>query len=99
MVIDLDLVKFIEKLQQDIPGEGVKKQLENLCGIYALHLLHKHLGDFLGTGNITPKQAALANDQLRSLYSQVLPNAVALVDAFNYTCCGLLGSSKCSSPR
>ncbi|KAM7272321.1 hypothetical protein ACFE04_026984 [Oxalis oulophora] len=84
--------KFIEKLQQDIPGEGVKKQLENLCGIYALHLLHKHLGDFLGTGSITPKQAALANDQLRSLYSQVRPNAVALVDAFNYTD-HLLGSA------
>lgn len=77
--------KFIEKLGQDIPGKGVKKQLNNLCYVYALHLLHKHLGDFHTTGCITPKQASLANDQLRSLYSQVRPNAVALVDAFNYT--------------
>ncbi|KAM7259932.1 hypothetical protein ACFE04_015673 [Oxalis oulophora] len=77
--------KFIEKLQQDIPGEGVKKQLEKLCGIYALYILHKYQGDFIGTDYITPKQAALANEQLRSLYSQVRPNAVALVDAFNYT--------------
>ncbi|GFQ07026.1 peroxisomal acyl-coenzyme a oxidase 1 [Phtheirospermum japonicum] len=29
--------------------------------------------------------AALANDQLRSLYTKVRPNAVALVDAFNYS--------------
>ncbi|KAF8380536.1 hypothetical protein HHK36_028023 [Tetracentron sinense] len=77
--------KFIEKLQQDIPGKGVKEQLEVLCNIYALSLLHNHLGDFLSTSCITPKQASLANDQLRSLYSQARPNAIALVDAFNYT--------------
>lgn len=77
--------KFIEKLQQDIPGKGVKQQLQTLCSVYALHLLHKHQGDFLSTGCVTPKQAALANEQLRSLYSQVRPNAIALVDAFNYT--------------
>jgi acyl-CoA oxidase len=63
--------RFFDKLQQDIPGNGVKQQLQNLCYIYALNLLHKHLGDFLSTGCITPKQASLANDQLRSLYSQV----------------------------
>lgn len=77
--------KFIEKLQQDIAGKGVKEQLEVLCSIYALSLLHKHQGDFLSTGSITPKQASLANDQLRSLYAQARPNAVALVDSFNYT--------------
>ncbi|KAL0324501.1 UNVERIFIED_CONTAM: Peroxisomal acyl-coenzyme A oxidase 1 [Sesamum calycinum] len=77
--------KFIEKLQQDIPGEGVKKQLEALCGIYYLSLLHKHQGDFLATSFLTPKQAALANDQLRALYTKVRPNAIALVDSFNYT--------------
>ncbi|CAN6460260.1 unnamed protein product [Victoria cruziana] len=77
--------KFIEKLQQDIPGEGVKQQLQVLCNIYCLHLLHRHLGDFLSTSCITPGQGLLANEQLRSLYSQVRPNAVALVDAFNYT--------------
>ncbi|KAJ1394064.1 Acyl-coenzyme A oxidase, N-terminal [Sesbania bispinosa] len=72
--------KFIEKLQQDIPGKGVKQQLELLCSIYALFLLHKHLGDFLATGCITPKQGSLANEQFK-----VRPNAIALVDAFNYT--------------
>ncbi|XP_057511111.1 peroxisomal acyl-coenzyme A oxidase 1-like isoform X1 [Actinidia eriantha] len=77
--------KFIEKLQQDIPGKGVKEQLEVLCYVYALYLLHKQRGDFLSTGCITPKHASLANDQLRSLYSKVRPNAIALVDSFNYT--------------
>ena len=63
----------------------MKNQLKNLCYIYALHLIHKHLGDFLSTNTITPEQASLANNQLRSLYSQLRPNAVALVDAFDYT--------------
>jgi acyl-CoA oxidase len=77
--------KFIAKVEGDIEGKGVKKQLKNLCYIYALYLLHKHLGDFLSTNSVTPEQASLANQQLRSLYSQVRPNAVALVDAFDYT--------------
>ncbi|CAH2059211.1 unnamed protein product [Thlaspi arvense] len=77
--------KFIAKIEGDIKGEGVKNQLKNLCYIYALHLLHKHLGDFLSTDSITPEQASLASHQLRSLYSLVRPNAVALVDAFDYT--------------
>ncbi|KAM6588314.1 hypothetical protein CsatA_010919 [Cannabis sativa] len=59
--------------------------MQSLCYIYALSLIHKHLGDFVATGCITPKQASLANEQLRSLYTKVRPNAVALVDAFNYT--------------
>ncbi|XP_075478361.1 peroxisomal acyl-coenzyme A oxidase 1-like [Primulina tabacum] len=77
--------KFIDKLKQEITGKGVKQQLEVLCGIYYLFLLHKHQGDFLATGYVTPKQASLANDLLRSLYSKVRPNAIALVDSFNYT--------------
>lgn len=77
--------KFIEKLKQDIPGKGVKNQLEMLCNVYSLSLLHKHRGDFLSVGYLTNEQSKLASDQLRDLYSQVRPNAVALVDAFNYT--------------
>jgi acyl-CoA oxidase len=77
--------KFIDKMKEEIPGKGVKQQLKVLCNVYALFLLHKYQGDFLATGSITPKQGALANDQLRSLYSQVRPNAISLVDAFNYT--------------
>ncbi|KAL5723921.1 acyl-CoA oxidase [Ranunculus cassubicifolius] len=77
--------KFIDKLQQDIPGKGVKEQLQILCGVYALSMLHKYQGDFLATGAITPKQAALVTDQLRTLYAELRPNAVALVDSFNYT--------------
>jgi acyl-CoA oxidase len=61
----------MEKVQQDIPGHGVKEQLQTLCNVYALYILHKHLSDFLATGCITPRQGALANEQLGKLYAQV----------------------------
>ncbi|XP_020251765.1 uncharacterized protein LOC109829089 isoform X2 [Asparagus officinalis] len=61
--------RFIQKVKQDLDGDGVKEQLQILCNIYAFSLLHKHLGDFLSTSCINPKQAALANEQLRALYS------------------------------
>lgn len=77
--------KFFDKLKEEIPGKGVKQQLVFLCNIYALSLLHKHEGQFLATSTITAEQASLATTQLRNLYSQVRPNAVALVDSFNYT--------------
>ncbi|KAL8111477.1 hypothetical protein AgCh_019263 [Apium graveolens] len=77
--------KFIDKLKEPIPGKGIKQILEVLCQVYALSTLHKHQGEFLATASITPKQAALAFTQLRHLYSQVRPNAVALVDSFNHT--------------
>ncbi|XP_071697804.1 peroxisomal acyl-coenzyme A oxidase 1-like isoform X2 [Rutidosis leptorrhynchoides] len=77
--------KFIERLQQEIPGKGVKDMLQVLCYVYAFFLIHKHQGDFLATGYLTSKQAALANEQLKNLYSKVRPNAIALVDSFNHT--------------
>ncbi|KAI4984163.1 hypothetical protein ZWY2020_046535 [Hordeum vulgare] len=37
------VAKFIEKMQEDIPGPGVKEKLQKLCSIYSVHLVHKHL--------------------------------------------------------
>eukprot|EP00249_Psilotum_nudum_P020477 c27721_g2_i1 orf=399-2420(+) len=77
--------KFIERLEKDIPGKGVKQQLQNLCYAYALSLIAARSGDFLLTGYLSSVQIAMAKHQLQCLYSQVRPNAVALVDSFNYT--------------
>lgn len=74
--------RFLEKLEQDIPGEGVKQQLEALCGIYYLSLLHKHQGDFLATSYITPKQSALANELLRTLLTKVCPLSCDWIEGF-----------------
>ncbi|CAA6657076.1 unnamed protein product [Spirodela intermedia] len=72
-------------------GDGVKEQLQILCFIYALHLIHKHSGEFLSTGCITPEQATLANEQLRTLYGQI-KNVPMLTRGSGF----MAGSSKCS---
>lgn len=79
------VVKFMEALKRDLPGKGVRNQLQVLCNIYALSLLTAHTGDFLLTGYLSHEQVDLAKAQLRDLYRQVRPNAVSLVDAFDHT--------------
>uniref|UniRef100_A0A0C9S4N3 Acyl-coenzyme A oxidase n=1 Tax=Wollemia nobilis TaxID=56998 RepID=A0A0C9S4N3_9CONI len=79
------LSKFVDKLQTDIPGLNVKQQLQLLCNIYGLSLLCDNIGDFLATGYMTKIQGSLARYHLRSLFSHVRPNAIALVDSFNHT--------------
>lgn len=79
------LSKFVDKLQEDIPGSHVKEQLQVLYYLYALSLMKQHLGEFLCTGYLTRAQANLAQQQLLHLFSKVRPNAVALVDSFNHT--------------
>lgn len=79
------LSKFHEKLQEEISGFGVKEQLQTLYYVYALSLIKVHAGEFLSVGYCTPKQVFLAKAQLRTLFSKVRPNAVALVDSFDHT--------------
>lgn len=79
------LSTFVDKLKTTIPGLNVKQQLYMLCNIYGLSLICEHAGDFLATGYLTRKQASLASSLLRRIFSQVRPNAIALVDSFNHT--------------
>ncbi|KAF9623241.1 hypothetical protein IFM89_000730, partial [Coptis chinensis] len=60
--------KFKEKLQKNTSGKGVK-ELQLLFRIYALSLLHKHQGDFVSTGSITPEQASQSSEVWKSLSS------------------------------
>jgi len=86
--------KFIEQIQSGVPGRGLKEQLEVLCCTYSLSLLITNAGDFLSTEYLTGKQVMLAKDELKHLFDQIRPNAVALVDAFDHTdnyLCSALG--------
>ena len=65
------MTRFIEHLQTDIPGGGVKEQLEVLCNTYALFQIIENAGDFLATGYLTGKQIALAKEELKHLFDKV----------------------------
>ncbi|KAH7431891.1 hypothetical protein KP509_08G071700 [Ceratopteris richardii] len=79
------VTRFMGALEREIPGRGVKNQLQILCNIYALSLVTTRAGDFLMTGYLSPEQVELAKSQLRDLFKKVRHNAVSLVDAFDYT--------------
>ncbi|MCO5569524.1 hypothetical protein L7F22_023238 [Adiantum nelumboides] len=79
------VTRFMEALKGEFPGRGIKNQLQTLCNVYALSLITARTGDFLVTGYLSHEQVDLAKAQLRDLFRQVRPNAVALVDAFNHS--------------
>ncbi|KAH7443592.1 hypothetical protein KP509_02G041400 [Ceratopteris richardii] len=79
------VTRFMEALKKEISGRSVMKQLQTLCYVYALSLVTARAGDFLVTGYLSSKQLDLAKGQLRSLFRELRPNAVALVDSFNHS--------------
>ncbi|KAH7365473.1 hypothetical protein KP509_18G030300 [Ceratopteris richardii] len=81
----ITISKFHDKLQENIPGSGVKEQLVTLYYLYALSLMVEHVGDFLSARYLTVMQANLVQKQIIVLYKKIRMNAVALVDAFNHT--------------
>jgi acyl-CoA oxidase len=77
--------KFIEELQGEIEGRGVRDQLILLCNVYAVSQIEANLGDLLEVGYLQPKQAGWVHEALAELLTQVRPHAVNLVDAFNFS--------------
>eukprot|EP00160_Parvularia_atlantis_P014362 Unigene3536_Nuclearia_a/m.10794 Unigene3536_Nuclearia_a/g.10794 ORF Unigene3536_Nuclearia_a/g.10794 Unigene3536_Nuclearia_a/m.10794 type:complete len:321 (+) Unigene3536_Nuclearia_a:1161-2123(+) len=59
--------------------------LRTLCALFGLFEMEKAMGDFLEDGYVSARQAALVRAQSRALLAVVRPNAVALVDAFDFS--------------
>ncbi|XP_025091952.1 peroxisomal acyl-coenzyme A oxidase 1-like [Pomacea canaliculata] len=62
----------------------VKAVMTSLCQLYALDGIIRYLGDFMKDGYISSEQAVLLQSQLLTLLAELRPNAVALVDAFDF---------------
>ncbi|TPX31171.1 acyl-CoA oxidase [Synchytrium microbalum] len=71
----------LETLKAKANAEIVKV-LTTLANLYALHCMEIELGEFLGSGYVSPKQGDMVRRNVRSLTKDVRPNAVALVDAW-----------------
>nr|XP_002131877.1 peroxisomal acyl-coenzyme A oxidase 2 [Ciona intestinalis] len=63
----------------------VKTVLLQMCALYALENITLYSGDFLKVGYLSPKQCDLALEAELDLLSCLRPNAVGLVDAFDYS--------------
>jgi len=64
---------------------NVKTVLTHLVSLYALHQLNADFGDFLRFGVLTPEQCEMAQRAEMDLLAKLRPNAVVLVDAFDFS--------------
>ncbi|XP_072026413.1 peroxisomal acyl-coenzyme A oxidase 1-like [Amphiura filiformis] len=65
-------------------SNGIKEVLTTLCQLYAVYGMDRNMGDFLQDGYMNGEQAEMVHEQYLNLLAALRPNAVALVDAFDY---------------
>lgn len=74
---------FAEKLHQ-IQERSIHAVLRNLCLLYALYGISQNSGDFLQGSIMTESQVTHVNERVKELLMAIRPEAVALVDAFDF---------------
>ncbi|RVE76628.1 hypothetical protein OJAV_G00010670 [Oryzias javanicus] len=73
---------FTDKLG-DVGDTAVHSVLSALALLYTLHGITRNSGDFLQSGLLSVPQLLQISVRIKELLSQLRPNAVALVDAFD----------------
>ncbi|XP_031207649.1 peroxisomal acyl-coenzyme A oxidase 1 isoform X1 [Mastomys coucha] len=74
---------FSDKLPK-IQDKAVQAVLRSLCLLYSLYGISQKGGDFLEANIITGAQISQVNSRILELLTLIRPNAVALVDAFDF---------------
>ncbi|KYO31180.1 peroxisomal acyl-coenzyme A oxidase 1 isoform X2 [Alligator mississippiensis] len=78
------VVKLFTAKLSEISDAAVRAVMTNLCLLYALHGISKHTGDFLQAGILTDAQVTQVHQHVKDLLAIIRPNAVALVDSFDF---------------
>uniref|UniRef100_A0AAR2JVD6 Acyl-coenzyme A oxidase n=3 Tax=Pygocentrus nattereri TaxID=42514 RepID=A0AAR2JVD6_PYGNA len=74
---------FAAKLSE-ISDTAVHSVLNTLALLYALHGITLNSGDFLQAGLLSVPQLSQITQRIKALLVEIRPNAVALVDSFDY---------------
>ncbi|XP_046531901.1 peroxisomal acyl-coenzyme A oxidase 1 isoform X3 [Equus quagga] len=74
---------FAEKLLT-IQDKSVQAVLRNLCLLYSLYGISQNAGDFLQGSIMTESQITQVHQRVKELLTAIRPDAVALVDAFDF---------------
>ncbi|XP_077462145.1 peroxisomal acyl-coenzyme A oxidase 1 isoform X2 [Stigmatopora argus] len=74
---------FADKLGE-IDAASIHSVLLTLARLYALHGISNNSGDFLQAGLLNGSQVLQIANRVKELLSELRPNAVALVDAFDF---------------
>ncbi|KAL4235299.1 Peroxisomal acyl-coenzyme A oxidase 1 [Mactra antiquata] len=75
---------FMEETLKSNMDTSVSKAMKTLCQLYATCGIYENLGNFIQDGFLSSKQADMVSNKMLSLFSEMRPNAVAFVDAFDY---------------
>ncbi|KAJ8399688.1 hypothetical protein AAFF_G00407930 [Aldrovandia affinis] len=78
------VVKLFAARLGEVSDTAVHSALSTLALLYALHGITQHSGDFLQAGLLSVPQLSQISQRVKELLSLLRPNAVALVDAFDY---------------
>ncbi|XP_042558539.1 peroxisomal acyl-coenzyme A oxidase 1 isoform X2 [Dipodomys spectabilis] len=78
------VVKIFAETLLSIQEKSIKLVLKNLCLLYSLYGISQKSGDFLQGNIITVSQIEQVNQRIMELLTEIRPNAVALVDAFDF---------------
>uniref|UniRef100_A0A0B8RV50 Acyl-coenzyme A oxidase n=1 Tax=Philothamnus irregularis TaxID=1899461 RepID=A0A0B8RV50_9SAUR len=85
------VVKLFTAKLSEIGDPAIHAVINHLCLLYALCGIIKNSGDFLQGGILTEAQLIQVNMRIKELLALIRPNAVALVDSFDF-CDTVLGS-------
>ncbi|GFO40421.1 acyl-CoA oxidase [Plakobranchus ocellatus] len=75
---------FIESIKQAKFDKSLESVMIQLAQLYALSGVLRFSGDFKQSGYMSDAQIEMAQDQVFELLTALKPNAVALVDAFDF---------------
>ncbi|TSK62587.1 Peroxisomal acyl-coenzyme A oxidase 1 [Bagarius yarrelli] len=78
------VVKLFAAKLSELSNTAVYTVLSSLALLYALHGVSSNSGDFLQAGLLTVPQLSQITQKIKALMAEIRPNAVALVDAFDY---------------
>ncbi|KAM9515596.1 peroxisomal acyl-coenzyme A oxidase 1 isoform 4-T4 [Guaruba guarouba] len=78
------IVKLFTAKLAEISNAAVRAVLTELCLLYALCGISKNTGDFLQAGILTDAQITQVKQRVKELLAVIRPNAVALVDSFDF---------------
>ncbi|XP_069105807.1 peroxisomal acyl-coenzyme A oxidase 1-like [Argopecten irradians] len=75
---------FVNTVTEAKVDNNTRAVLTTLCKLYAVNGILENLGEFLQDQYFTAEQVDILTDQLTTLLTAVRPDAVALVDAFDF---------------
>lgn len=75
---------FANMISDNKLDPSTQNALSLLCKLYAVHGIVENMGEFMQDGYLNPGQVSILNRKVLTLLEDIRPNAVALVDAFDY---------------